>query len=137
MADALAVVKVGNIECEFLKFTPRSRTATIAGALSGVTLNARRPSGTNRIMLSGRLVWAAAALTVTAASMLAQIASVLTDDIFPSFLRLLPASTVQHPPCIQDKVSGAHGRSRPARTFPLRAFLVRTFPARKFVPCPG
>src|SRR5579871_5341454 len=47
------MVKVGNIECEFLKFTPLSRTAAIAGADCGVTVNARRPSGTNRIRLCG------------------------------------------------------------------------------------
>jgi hypothetical protein len=47
------MVKVGNSECEFLKFTPLSRTAAIAGADSGVTISARRPSGTNRTRLCG------------------------------------------------------------------------------------
>ena len=48
------MVKVGNSECEFLKLTPLSRTSAIAGALSGVTMRPRRPSGMNRI----RLFWA-------------------------------------------------------------------------------
>src|SRR5215813_14946559 len=56
------MVKVGNIECGFLKFTPLSRTAAIAGAVSGVTLSARRPSGTNRIRLCGVAFCADAAL---------------------------------------------------------------------------
>ena len=47
------MVKVGNREWGFLKFTPASRSAAIAGAVSGVTFSARRPSGTNRIRLCG------------------------------------------------------------------------------------
>jgi hypothetical protein len=49
----LAVVKVGNSECEFLKLTPLSRTSAIAGAVCGVTMRPRKPSGTNRIRLRG------------------------------------------------------------------------------------
>jgi hypothetical protein len=64
-AAALAVVKVGNIECEFLKLTPRSRIAAIVGALCGVTFMARNPSGTNSTTLCGVLSWAAATPTVT------------------------------------------------------------------------
>src|ERR1700751_3540440 len=57
------MVKVGKRECEFLKFTPLSRTSAIAGAVSGVTFSARKPSGTNRIRLwGGALFWADAAL---------------------------------------------------------------------------
>jgi hypothetical protein len=55
MAEALAVVKVGNSEWEFLKLTPRSRTSAIAGAVSGLTIRPRNPSGTNRMTLCGRL----------------------------------------------------------------------------------
>jgi hypothetical protein len=44
----------------FLKLTPLSRTSAIAGAVSGVTFNARNPSGMNRIMLCGVLFWASA-----------------------------------------------------------------------------
>ena len=47
------MVKVGNSECEFLKLTPLSRIAAMVGARSGVTMRARRPSGTNRITLCG------------------------------------------------------------------------------------
>ena len=47
------MVKVGNIECGFLKLTPLSRTSAIAGAVSGATFIARNPSGTNRITLCG------------------------------------------------------------------------------------
>src|ERR1700761_2020888 len=56
------MVKVGNIECEFLKLTPLSRTSAIAGAVCGVTFSARRPSGTNRIRLCGVAFCADAAL---------------------------------------------------------------------------
>src|SRR5215469_4551919 len=62
MAEPLAVVKVGKIECGFLKLTPLSRTSAIAGAASGVTFSARRPSGTNRIRLWGVALAAQAAL---------------------------------------------------------------------------
>ena len=55
IAEALAVVKVGNIECEFLKLTPRSRTSAMAGAVSALTIRPRKPSGTNRMTLWGRL----------------------------------------------------------------------------------
>src|ERR1700753_4025770 len=55
IADALAVVKVGNKECEFLKLTPLSRISAIVGAVCGVTIRPRRPSGTNRIRLWGVL----------------------------------------------------------------------------------
>src|SRR6516164_8606338 len=61
MAEALAVVKVGKTECGFLKLTPTSRTAAMAGAVSAVTLKARRPSATNRIRLLGRFASAASA----------------------------------------------------------------------------
>ncbi len=52
------MVKVGNSECEFLKLTPLSRTSAIAGAVCGVTMRPRKPSGTNRIRLRGRGVCA-------------------------------------------------------------------------------
>ena len=47
------MVKVGNSECEFLKLTPLSRTSAMAGAVCGVTIRPRKPSGTNRIRLRG------------------------------------------------------------------------------------
>src|SRR5262249_15831687 len=53
MPEPLAMVKVGNKECGLEKFTPLSRTAAKVGAVSGVTDNGRRPSGTNRIKLRG------------------------------------------------------------------------------------
>ncbi|OIQ66751.1 hypothetical protein GALL_516760 [mine drainage metagenome] len=55
IADALAVVKVGNREWEFLKLTPWSRTSAIDGAVFGVTIRPRNPSGTNRMILCGVL----------------------------------------------------------------------------------
>src|ERR1700688_1615980 len=61
MPEALAMVNVGNRECGFLKLTPLSRTSAIDGAVSGVTFNARSPSGTNRIRLCGVLFCADAA----------------------------------------------------------------------------
>src|SRR4051812_36128746 len=65
MADALAMVKVGNSECGFLKLTPLSRISAIAGAVCGVTFSARSPSGTNRTRLRGVLFWASAAAADT------------------------------------------------------------------------
>src|SRR6516165_5887846 len=65
MAEALAVVKVGKTECGFLKLTPISRTAAMAGAVSAVTLKARRPSATNRMRLLGRFASAASAPLAT------------------------------------------------------------------------
>src|ERR1700755_1333950 len=47
------MVKVGNSECEFLKLTPLSRTSAIAGAVCGVTIRPRNPSGTNRMRFLG------------------------------------------------------------------------------------
>src|SRR5215467_14779220 len=65
MAEALAVVKVGKTECGFLKLTPTSRAAAMTGAVSAVTLKARRPSATNRMRLLGRLASAASAQLAT------------------------------------------------------------------------
>src|SRR5215467_15598818 len=45
MAEAFGMVKVGNREWLFLKATPLSRTAAIAGAVWALTIWARRPSG--------------------------------------------------------------------------------------------
>ena len=59
------MVKVGNSECEFLKLTPLSRISAIAGALWGVTMRPRSPSGMNRIRLRGVLFCAGAALAVS------------------------------------------------------------------------
>src|SRR6185295_13273396 len=53
MAEPFAIVKVGNSECGFLKLTPLSRTSAMAGAVSGVTMRPRRPSGTNRMRFLG------------------------------------------------------------------------------------
>src|SRR6266545_2900065 len=58
------MVKVGNSECEFLKLTPLSRTSAIAGAVCGITMRPRRPSGTNRIKFRGAAFCADAALAV-------------------------------------------------------------------------
>ena len=60
IAEPLAVVKVGNSEWLLARFTPWSRSAAMAGAVSGVTIPARIPSGTNRITLRGRAAAAAA-----------------------------------------------------------------------------
>src|ERR1700733_11909835 len=62
IAEALAVVKVGNSECEFLKLTPLSRTSAIAGAVCGVTIRPRNPSGTNRMRFLGQSLCADAAV---------------------------------------------------------------------------
>src|SRR5450631_3406183 len=56
--EALAMVKVGNSECGLAKLTPLSRIAAMVGAVSGVTLRARKPSGTNKMRL--RWDWAIA-----------------------------------------------------------------------------
>src|SRR5262249_28749214 len=49
----------------FLKLTPTSRTAAMTGAVSAVTLKARRPSATNRRRLLGRFASAASAPLAT------------------------------------------------------------------------
>src|SRR5258708_35370254 len=100
MAEPLAVVKVGKTECGFLKLTPTSRTAAMAGALSAVTLKARRPSGTNRMRLLGRFASASAALAMMMAN--ANVGRVLNfSDIksspFSAQLRLLPESPGSKP----------------------------------------
>src|SRR3954467_11670840 len=59
------MVKVGNSECEFLKLTPLSCTSAIAGAVCGVTMRPRKPSGTNRIRLRGVAFCADATLAVS------------------------------------------------------------------------
>src|SRR6266480_5776165 len=64
MPEALAMVKVGNSECGFLKLTPLSRTSAMAGAVSGVTFSARKPSGMNRTRLCGVLFCADATAAV-------------------------------------------------------------------------
>src|ERR1700754_2931225 len=58
------MVKVGNSECEFLKWTPLSRTSAIAGAVCGDTMRPRSPSGTNRIRFRGVAFCADAAVAV-------------------------------------------------------------------------
>src|SRR5882724_1842579 len=63
MPEALAIVKVGNSECELVKLIPLSRIAAIVGAVSAVTFSARRPSGTNRMTFLGWLFCAKAADT--------------------------------------------------------------------------
>jgi hypothetical protein len=65
IAEPFAMVKVGNSECEFPKLTPLSRTSAMAGAVRGVTMRPRRPSGTNRIRLRGTGFCAEAAPTVS------------------------------------------------------------------------
>jgi len=47
-------VTVGKIEWLLVKVTPASRKAAMPGAVSGRTICARKPSGTNRITLCGR-----------------------------------------------------------------------------------
>src|SRR4051812_32264299 len=56
------MVKVGNSECEFLKLTPLSRTSAIEGAVCGLTILPRRPSGIKRMRLRGVAFCAEAAL---------------------------------------------------------------------------
>src|ERR1700712_440260 len=91
MAEALAVVKVGNRECEFLKLTPLSRTSAIAGAVCGVTIRPRNPSGTNRIRLCGVAFWADATPADNSARPADSSASERRIDFSPSEpFRLLP-----------------------------------------------
>src|SRR6476659_4728746 len=56
------MVKVGNSECEFLKLTPLSRTSAMAGAVCGLTILPRNPSGIKRMRLRGAAFCAGAAL---------------------------------------------------------------------------
>src|ERR1700729_3305457 len=54
MAEALAVVNVGNSEWLFRKLTPSRANAAIAGAVASSTMRERRPSATNSTTLWGR-----------------------------------------------------------------------------------
>src|SRR6266436_6745591 len=105
MAEALAVVKVGNIECEFLKLTPLSRTSAIAGAVCGETMRARNPSGTNRIKLRGVLFCADAALAARANRL----------DV----TRVADSSTIAR------RMKFSFGQGRFAASQPLSSFAVR------------
>src|SRR5258708_18664851 len=84
MPDALAMVKVGNSECGFLKLTPLSRTSAMAGAVSGVTFRARNPSGTNRIRLRGVLFWAKAVAADRTTKLADRTATVRRMKVSPS-----------------------------------------------------
>src|SRR4029077_12965751 len=86
MPDALAMVKVGNSECGLAKFTPLSRTAAMAGAVSGVTDRARRPSGTNRIRLRWLCASAGAICKKIAAHAAEMSASERNDMAFSAIL---------------------------------------------------
>src|SRR5258708_15944259 len=59
IAEALAVVKVGNSEWLFLNDTPASRSAAMVGAVFWSTISARSPSGMNSTTLCGRSAAAA------------------------------------------------------------------------------
>src|SRR6266700_1791451 len=83
MVDPCAMVKVGNSECGFLKLTPLSRTAAIAGAVSGVTIRPRNPSGTNRIRLRGVLFCAEAVTADRIAKLADRIAVFKRMDSLP------------------------------------------------------
>jgi hypothetical protein len=53
MAAELTIVKVGKIEWLLANRTPWSRTRANVGAIVGVTLSGRKPSGMNKITLCG------------------------------------------------------------------------------------
>ena len=56
-------MNVGKIECEFVNATPCCLIAFITGAVVASTIDARNPSGTNRMILCGRDGWLAAGAT--------------------------------------------------------------------------
>src|SRR5437660_5101536 len=56
MAEAFAMVKVGNNEWLFENETPRSRSSAMCGAVWASTIAARRPSAMKTTRLFGRLV---------------------------------------------------------------------------------
>ncbi len=53
MADALAVVKVGNSAWLLRRLTPSRAIAAMVGAVESSTMRKRRPSATNRTTLCG------------------------------------------------------------------------------------
>jgi hypothetical protein len=65
MAAELTIVKVGKIEWLFANRTPWSRTRANVGAIVGLTLSGRNPSGMNKITLWGD--WARAITTSNSA----------------------------------------------------------------------
>src|SRR6185437_6359067 len=60
MAEALGVVRVGNSEWLFTKWTPRSRSAASVGASTGFTEPWRKPSAMKMMILRGEVAFAAA-----------------------------------------------------------------------------
>ena len=60
MAEALAVVKVGNSEWLLRRLTPSRAIAAMVGAVASSTMRKRKPSATNRTTLCGRAAGACA-----------------------------------------------------------------------------
>src|SRR5579862_8811396 len=93
------------MEWEFLKFTPRSRIPAMVGALEGVTLSARRPSGTNRMTLWGLASWAAAPLRVMARPVKSAIFLGRGDIDLPHLARIRVQFRFRQPiPCRRDGI---------------------------------
>src|SRR6516165_11859597 len=68
IADALAVVKVGNSEWLLRRLTPSRAMAAMVGAVVSSTMRARKPSATNSNTLCGRVAAVCAAAGETSAS---------------------------------------------------------------------
>src|SRR4029453_44767 len=81
------MVKVGNREWEFLKLTPLSRSSAMAGAVCGVTILPRRPSGMNRMRLRGVAFCADATPIVESVIRLAATNTVTRRIFFSPFRR--------------------------------------------------
>src|SRR5262245_41139398 len=84
------MVKVGNSECEFLKLTPLSRNSAIAGAVCGVTILPRKPSGIKRTKLRGVAFCAEARPVVESVIRLAD------SNVMARRIWFLPLSAIQH-----------------------------------------
>src|SRR5262245_21340566 len=83
------MVKVGNSECEFLKLTPLSRSSAMAGAVCGVTILPRKPSGIKRIKLRGVAFCAEARPVVESVIRLAD------SNVMARRIWFLPLSAIQ------------------------------------------
>src|SRR5215469_2843989 len=68
IADALAVVKVGNSEWLLRRLTPSRAMAAMVGAVVSSTMRARKPSATNSNTLCGGVAAVCAAAGETSAS---------------------------------------------------------------------
>src|SRR5262245_23293366 len=117
------MVKVGNSECEFLKLTPLSRSSAMVGAVCGVTILPRKPSGIKRIRLRG------VAFCAKARPVMENVIRLADSNVMARRIWFLPLSAIQHEAdvrlvlCRDSIVTTGSGPERRRRSaFPRRDF---------------